>query len=158
MKILSDILVGFCFVAIVAAIFWPRVARRGQVAQHDFDEEAFLAAIRAVESGGRPHVVGPHGELSAYQFTAATWRQYTTVDFTWAQSPKYAEKIARSHLAWLQQKVEKGSTERVVLNLATAWRYGPNSQRGNWPISDYAMRVLRVYNQELSRNYQLQAR
>ncbi len=149
MKILSDIFVGMCMVALLTAIFWPTDLRRrrSQRALEALDVEAFLAAIRAVESGGDPHAVGPGGELSAYQFTELTWRQHTEVAFTWAQSPKFADKIAKSHLAWLSGRLIQRRVSITPRTLAMAWHRGPAAVHSG----DYEERVVNLYESRHAR-------
>lgn len=112
------------------------------------DDEAFLYAIRAVESGGNPRAVGKHGELSAYQFTASTWHLHTEAPHVWGQSPGFADKIARTHLAWLQERLVKREISPTVANLAAAWHHGPNFSSAALVSSDYSERVVNLYAEQ----------
>ncbi len=153
MKFIAQAIVVFCFVAIAWAICTPidaiqELARRRRLAKMTWlDDEAFLSAIRAVESGGNPRAIGPHGEMSAYQFTAATWHLHTAAPFmAWTQSPAYADKIARAHLAYLHRRVIEAGRVADACTLALAWRYGPGFVTADGLLCDYQQRVLALYN------------
>ncbi len=143
--VLCFLAVGAVFCAPIDAIERIRGARK----QTDLvDEDVFLTCIRAVESCGNPRAVGRAGELSAYQFTEATWRQHSPAPFIWAQAPKYAHKIARTHLAWLTERLVVRGITPTVTALAMAWHRGPNVFE--WQqISDYERRVLALYDEEM---------
>jgi hypothetical protein len=154
MRYVSNAFVLLCFLALIWLIWAPRDAlaerrRRSLLKSERFlDDEAFLAAIRAVESGANPRAVGKHGELGAYQFTAATWAQHTGAPHIWAQSPQFSDKIARAHLAYLQREVIERGRVPDVFTLALAWRYGPAFEAAQGHLCDYQRRVLALYNEE----------
>lgn len=120
--------------------------RRRMLQNEGIDEDVFLAAIRAVESGDNSRAVGRHGELSAYQFTARTWSEHTNAPHLWAQSSGFADKIARKHLAWLEARLVQRRISPTVCALAGAWRYGANFP-AEYGASDYATRVGALYEE-----------
>ena len=69
----------------------------------------------------------------------------------WAQEAKFSEKIARAHLAWLQERVVARGRIADVMTLALAWRFGPNFEAAQGAGCEYQKRVLALYNEERRR-------
>lgn len=110
------------------------------------DREAFLWAIRQVETGDDPHLVGTRGERGAYQFSWSTWRQHTRHAFIEAHGP-FAHEVALRHLRWIEQHLVVFA-EPTVVRLAEVWNAGlTNVRRGHVPAAtqDYARRVEALY-------------
>src|SRR5579884_1897621 len=81
-------------------------AHAGFAGPADPNVDAFLTAIRQVESGGRYDCPrGRFGEEGPYQFRRETWRQYTSEPFNLARTA-YADEVAAAHYSWLVERLE----------------------------------------------------
>lgn len=109
----------------------------------DLNKEAFLHAIRQVESGDNNMAIGHKGERGAYQFSKATWQMHTKEGHRAAHDPNWALMIAFSHLDWLIKRV---GTDPV--KLAIAWNGGVGAvKRPTKKQKDYAQRVKNLYEE-----------
>lgn len=87
-----------------------------------------LRAIAGVETGNNPAAVGPAGELSAWQFTRATWRQYTSAPFGRARAdPVLAELVARTHLERICADLRRQGCPVTPYAIARRWNPGAGS-------------------------------
>ena len=103
-----------------------------------------LFALASVESGNQPTALGPHGERSAWQFTAETWARHTRIPFLYASSDRtHAREVAELHLAYLTTELAKRHIAPTPEHLAAAWHYGPASAR-ICRDTDYSRRVARL--------------
>lgn len=132
--------------AAIAVAREERAQRKDSVAPAEpLDVEALLWAIRQRESGDRPAAVGMRGERSAYQFRAATWAQHTAVDFIYAGTiPGLADKVARSHVAWIVAQLKRREIEALPEFVAAAWNRGMEHALDG-ARSDYAQAVATLY-------------
>lgn len=119
------------------------------------DESRLLSAIAEVETGTRhlahpSRKVGPAGERSAWQFTAATWRRYTRSPFpTASTNATLAHLVAQMHLRYLRLELESRGALTSPYTLALAWNAGPRKvYTDTAPISarNYAQRVQNLYH------------
>jgi hypothetical protein len=129
------------------ALFAATVASSREISPADQDT-ALLHAIAEVESGNNPVAIGRRGELSAYQLDYWTWRLHTSFDFSLAHTrPDLAERVARSHLAWLHHALLSADLPDTPENLACAWNAGPGAVihgRISAATRDYARRVVNL--------------
>lgn len=90
------------------------------------DVAAMLWAIRQVESGDNPFVVGALGERSAYQFLQSTWVEYTNVNFVGGAScdSPLVRAIAERHLNRICARLFSNGRPADPAIIAAAWRYG----------------------------------
>jgi hypothetical protein len=143
-----SLIVLFCFLIAATGLARPASAAERFRKKKPVDRDAFLHAIRDVETGDDPGAEGPGGELSAYQFTAATWRRYTSADFSCARSlPGLAERVARVHFAVLVKSL--GLAGKDPRALAAAWRWGERHHPKH-RLSPYAQRVAASYENYLA--------
>lgn len=111
-------------------------------AKASINKEAFLYAIRQVESGDNHAAIGKRGERGAYQFTASTWKRYTDYPHENAHSETVSTVLAYTHLEYLVEKV--GGDD--VKKLALAWNCGLRGMKKPSSRSkDYAERVMNLY-------------
>lgn len=112
-------------------------------AKASIDKEAFLYAIRQVESGDNHAAIGKHGERGAYQFTASTWKRYTDYyPYEYAHCEKVSTILAYTHLEYLIEKI--GGDD--VKKLALAWNCGLRGMKKPSNRSkNYAERVMNLY-------------
>ncbi len=121
------------------------IAAAGEVLNVD----AFLWAIRQVESGDNPQAIGPRGERSAYQFMEATWRECSTVPFRAAGvSQERDEAAAVNYLLVIEATLIRRNLVITVRNLACAWHYGQHFDPAK-VSGAYADRVLNLYGDKL---------
>lgn len=114
-------------------------------ARADLNKEAFLNAIRQVESGGDDMAIGHNGERGAYQFNKATWQMHTKEGHRAAHDPNWALTIAFSHLDWLIARVGTDPAK-----LAIAWNGGVGAvKRPTKKHKDYARRVKNLYEEAI---------
>lgn len=111
--------------AVRAADWWAAQQRRREFDLSALDEDAMLAAIRALESGNNHAAVGALGERTAYQFMRSTWAQYSRVRFgSSSMNEAEVDRVAREHLraivSWLRAAHCTGRAEYVF----SAWRWG----------------------------------
>jgi hypothetical protein len=66
-----------------------------------------LWAIGQVESGGKHHAVGKHGERSQYQITRQVWREHTRLP--WPPSPRHATQVAEEILSHRIDRFERAT-------------------------------------------------
>lgn len=85
----------------------------------------FLRAIREEETGNNVHAHGRRGELGAYQFTFATWRQHTRLPFHDAATHR-ADYVALAHLAYLKRWIRSHHLGLTAWSMAVAWNAGPH--------------------------------
>lgn len=108
----------------------------------------FLRGIREIETGNNPRAIGIEGEFTAYQFTLATWRDYTEISPAEAlRNPKLADWVAENHLDWLRTNLRKAGVATTTYNLALAWHAGIGAVvRGEARQTqhDYARRVVHL--------------
>lgn len=115
------------------------------------DRTAFLAAVAARESGSNPARIGPIGERSAYQFTAATWRFYTAEPFEMATSnPVLADQIAIRHFDQLCRELTILDVPREPAFLAAEWRQG-SARAKLFAGGSYAREVCNLYAEIVAR-------
>jgi soluble lytic murein transglycosylase-like protein len=111
-------------------------------AKASINKEAFLYAIRQVESGDNHAAIGNGGERGAYQFTASTWRMHSKQSHRNAHSETSATIVAFNHLEYLIKKV--GGDD--VKKLALAWNCGLRGiKKPSKRSKDYAERVMNLY-------------
>ena len=113
-----------------------------------FDAEAFLLAIRLVESNDQEAPPpGAYGEQGAYQFRRMVWKQHTSSPFTQARNRSVADVIAVRHMNWIKKYLERNGVQATPYNIAMAWNAGiGNVTRGTSPqhSRDYAKRVTNL--------------
>jgi soluble lytic murein transglycosylase-like protein len=115
-------------------------------AKASINKDAFLYAIRQVESGDNHAAIGKRGERGAYQFTASTWKMYSKQSHKNAHYEVHATIIAFNHLEYLIKKV--GGYD--VKKLALAWNCGLRGMKKPSKRSkDYAERVNNLYESRL---------
>ena len=114
---------------------------------------AFNWSTAQVETANNPRVVGPVGELGVYQFTSATWYQYTTTPFKRAVNTEIASVVAKRHTDWIcQQLLKKGITPTAEW-IALCWHAGfeaATSGHVSAKARDHAKRVDALYQEQLS--------
>lgn len=81
-----------------------------------------------------------------YGFTKATWRDFSSLPYGWAQNPTQARKTARKALLGAIQRMQaEGLTPSPYL-LAVRWRWGYEGMRGRLNRQDdYGQRVTNLY-------------
>lgn len=109
--------------------------------------DCLLHAIRQVEAGDNPTLVGTKGERGAYQFRRSTWEDRTSASFWRAHDPKTAEEVAKKHLYWIRRALqEAGIANPTDWQVAAAWNAGVGAVAGNAiPVSTWR-RANRVIN------------
>jgi len=116
-------------------------------------EQSFLHAIRQVESGDRyDSPRGKAGEVGAYQFRLAVWRQYTSAPFSQAQT-RYADTVANRHYLWIAQTLRSAGIKPTSWRIAAAWNSGVTRViSGRIPAvsRDYATRVINLMGSDSS--------
>lgn len=110
------------------------------------DEAAILWAIRQRESGDNPQAIGDRfGERSAYQFTAARWRELTGLPFRIATSnPKMADLAGRKNLRAIRADLKRRGLEELPEFIGAAWNYGPHFALSA-ARTEYARAVAALY-------------
>lgn len=97
-----------------------------------------LHAIALVETGGRAHLVGRHGERGAFQMTPAVV----------AEVGGYGEREAARHVRRIVVALEHANAPTDPFHVALAWNAGIGAvQRGRAPVESYryAARVRNTY-------------
>ncbi len=120
----------FCCIASAA----PQVSARA----------ATLEAIRMLENPRGLETPGPGGELGAYQFREATWRQYTHAPFAQANDRQLSDRVAEQHYDWLKSRLEAHGMKATPYTIALAWNAGISAVvRGRMSPAaiDYATRA-----------------
>ena len=123
-----------------------------------------LFAIASAESNGNPHLIGAHGERSAYQMLEITWNQHAKDygvipgDFVADSSnAEIAESRATTHMIWLCKELEKAGMPVTVESLASAWHIGAHAAihaalHGEKPAHrGYVERVANLYRDALAK-------
>lgn len=138
------IFIGSCCLRAVEAVAAP-LRRKPPAISGGFNDEIFLDAIAAVESGNNPDAIGESGERTEYQFMPRTWAIYTRVPFAFAgRDRKLSRQVARDHLAALRLDLLArgfGSSPEV---LAAGWRFGAGAARATRRV-DSSQRVANLY-------------
>lgn len=112
-------------------------------AKADINKEAFLSAIRQVETGDVHSAIGKSGERGAYQLTRQTWAMHSKYTHKSAHNPDHALIVAFAHLDWLIARV---GTDPV--KLAIAWNGGLGAVKNpSKRQKDYARRVNNLYEE-----------
>jgi hypothetical protein len=118
------------------------------------EKDAFLAAIRMVETGDRPGAVGSLGERGSYQFRSHVWRQHSRLPFRLAHDPSAADRVAAAHFDWLVDACRSAGVAPTAQTLAVAWNAGLSRAIGGRAprVSiDYASRVARLMGVRVAR-------
>jgi len=118
------------------------------------EKTAFLAAIRAVETGDSPAAVGKLGERGAYQFRRHVWHQHTSSSFWLAHDPSTADQVAQRHFDWLVKACKVAGIHPTTQVLAMAWNAGLSRVLcGSAPQISvaYATRVSRLCGERTSK-------
>ena len=107
-----------------------------------------LDQIAQVESANRYWVIGPAGEVTAYQMRPRYWWAYTDEPLSRAsQDPRFGRTIAAKHLAQLRRELIAYGYQVTAYNLALAWHAGtPAMVRGRTTAAqrDHAQRVANL--------------
>ncbi len=115
------------------------------------DLDRTLRVIGMVE-GDDPTSVGAAGERSRYKMLRVVWRRYTDAPFVQASSrdERLARTVARIHLAYLAEALQRRGTTPTVRLLALAWTAGLDGMRHASPAKlDYAVRAAALYSSVL---------
>lgn len=121
----------------------------------EIDEHRLLAAIAEVETGTRNldracRKIGKHGERSAWQFRAGTWRQYTRAPFEVASTCSYsANLVAAAHVRLLRTHIQYRYQTCTPFLIAAAWNAGLNrvlEDRIPPAAKSYGERVVNIYH------------
>ena len=106
------------------------------------DQQRLLRAIAAVE-GNNWSIPG-----GGYQFTQATWYDYTGIPYQRSNDTQSATTVALRVLEDAGSRLIKAGIEPTVYLLALRWRYGHAGmiQRQHIKDNDYAIRVRNLYD------------
>jgi soluble lytic murein transglycosylase-like protein len=111
----------------------------------DIDKEAFLNAIKLVESGGSDLAIGRNGERGSFQFSKNTWKMHSKQNHKCAHDPKHSLIVAFYHLEWLISRVGDDP-----IKLAIAWNGGSGAvSKPTKRQKEYARRVQNLYETSL---------
>lgn len=116
----------------------------------DTDRARMLDAIAPVESANRHWVIGPLGEVTAYQMLPRNWRRLTTEPLSRARrDPAFGRLVAFMHLDQLVTELRAYGLQETPYNLALAWRAGsPAAAHGTATAAqrDHAQRIANLYD------------
>jgi hypothetical protein len=108
---------------------------------------ATLEAIHNLENPRNLVRPGPCGELGAYQFREATWRDYTAAPFQRALERPVSDAVAEQHYDWLKHQLERAHVPVSAYTIALAWNGGIRAATtGRAPRSarNYAQRAANL--------------
>jgi hypothetical protein len=151
-----SVIIGICIA--VAVIAQQSLLARERERAAGINVQAFLKALRAVESDDNPRALGTNGERGPYQFTEGTWEETTRMPFIYAFSRTASDQVARDRVFMLLRLAHRvgilpgdryeinGATEPEIL--AAMWHFG--EKRGIWlatnvKASRYCQRVNALY-------------
>lgn len=103
-----------------------------------------LHAISIVESNDNPAAVGKAGERGRHQIHPLTFADYSKVPFADADEAELL-RVAKSHLAWLGERLKANHIKVTPYFLAIAWSAGiGRAVTGKYQAShdNYARRVV----------------
>lgn len=113
-----------------------------------FNDDAFLHAIATVETNCDNSAVGKAGERSQYQFMRATWDQYSRISHAkCAQHPAEIERVAKTHLIWIKERLTKNGMTVNVENCAAIWNAGWGNYRKGFRPHKYIQKVKANYRE-----------
>lgn len=118
------------------------------------DLTRLLRCIAEVETGNRPNVRGPNGEVGRHQLNRLVWKQHTKIPFaSWSGDEDFTDAIAWRHIRWLERNLKPHFD--MPYTLAYCWRGGLASWNRarrtghqNRLYSDYAQRVSNLFHDE----------
>lgn len=135
------IAIPYCYAKTAVGEMRAKAQRPGK----GMDRAALLLALRMKETGNRPGAVGRLNERTAYQFTAQTWKIYTSAPFATAGiDTLHADRVADAHLAYITRQLDRRGLPIEPAFIAAAWRYGPWFKL-DCVRSDYAREVANLY-------------